>query len=375
MNKLLQPLLALSIQALKMSVNRYYRSFIDALPVQYYPPFVIIRQQQYNIYSRVLDVENVEGMSMNQQKVEKNALHTTKHTLQSAGQSPAAPAPTSSEQISNCDHEYTQILEPQASRPEQADGVVGVSVILERMVAYFADRTHGEDLNVLSFSLRHLFGCMDYLYRSTLPELLKTPMTKESPEQSPMDNLLCRHTTWTRLRSIKQTLNRVEPLCDLLNDVVNRMLDALDLTSSDVEKSLAKSALQGALYVDEQEWLRILNLERWDLALANLTACLHLWREEYGQCSLFIDYFAQLLPAMPSLARLDDIFATILDISGALFGDILPNFQALSPGDDEIAATLLFDLMQQVDQLLLQFDLTIEPLHTLTEHFALGLHS
>src|SRR5260221_4173695 len=108
MNKLLQPLLALSIQALKMSVNRYYRSFIDALPVQYYLSFVIIRQQQYNIYSRVLDVENVEGMSMNQQKVEKKALHTTKHILPSTGQILAATAPPSSEQISNCDHEYTQ---------------------------------------------------------------------------------------------------------------------------------------------------------------------------------------------------------------------------------------------------------------------------
>jgi hypothetical protein len=336
--------------------------------VQYYLSFVLIRQQQYNIYSKVLDVENVEGMSMNQQKVEKNALHTIKHTLQSAGQSPAASLPTSSEQISHCDHEYTRILEPQALRPEQADGMAGVSVILEHMVAYFAGRAHGEDLNVLSFSLRHLFGCMDYLYRSALPELLKTP------EQSPMGDLLCRHTTWTRLRSIKQTLNRVEPLCDLLNDVVNCMLDALDLTS-DVKISLTKSALQGALYADEQEWLRILNLERWDLATANLTACLHSWQEEYSQCSLFVDYFTEVLPVIPSLARLDDISATILDSAGALFGDILPNFQALSPGDDEIAATLLFDLMQQVDQLLLQSDLSIEPLHMLIEHFALIPHN
>ncbi len=37
---------------------------MDALPVQYYLAFVIIRQQQYNIYRRMLDVENVEGMSM-----------------------------------------------------------------------------------------------------------------------------------------------------------------------------------------------------------------------------------------------------------------------------------------------------------------------
>jgi hypothetical protein len=312
----------------------------------------------------MLDVENVEGMSMNQQKVEKNALDIIEQTLQSAGPGPAASLSTSSGQVSHGDHEYTQILKPQALRPEQADGVAGVSVILERMVAYFADRVHGEDLNVLSFSLRHLFGCMDYLYRSVLPELLKTP------EQSPMDDLVRRHTTWTKLRSIKQTLNRVVPLCDLLNDVVDRTLDALDLTS-DAEVSFAKRTLQSALYADEQEWLRILNLDRWDLAIANLTACLHFWQEEYHQCSLFVDSFAQVLPVIPSLAQLDDIFVTILDSAGALFGDILPNFQALAPGDDEIAATILFDLMQQVDQLLLQLDLAIEPLHTLTEHFTL----
>jgi hypothetical protein len=316
----------------------------------------------------VLDVENVEGMSMNQQKVEKNALDTTEQTLQSAGPGPAASLSTSSSQVSHGDHEYTQILKPQALRPEQADGAAGVSVILERMVAYFADRAHGEELNILSFSLRHLFGYMDYLYRSVLPELLETP------EQSPIDDLLRRHTTWTKLRSIKQTLNRVVPLCDLLNDVVNRMLDALDLTS-DVEISFTKSALQSALYADEQEWLRILNLDRWDLAIANLTACLHFWQEEYHQCSPFVDSFAQVLPVIPSLARLDDIFVTILDSAGALFGDILPNFQALAPGDDEIAATLLFDLMQQVDQLLLQLDLAIEPLHALTEHFTLIPHN
>jgi hypothetical protein len=316
----------------------------------------------------VLDVENVEGMSMNQQKVEKNVLDTTEQTLQSAGPGPVASLSTSSGQVFHGDHEYTQILKPQALCPGQADGVAGVSVILERMVAYFADRAHGEDLNVLSFSLRHLFGCMDYLYRSALPELLKTP------EQSPVDDLLRRHTTWTKLRSIKQTLNRVVPLCDLLNDVVNRTLDALDLTS-DVEVSFAKSTLQSALYADEQEWLRILNLDRWDLAIANLTACLHFWQEEYHQCSLFVDSFAQVLPIIPSLTRLDDIFVTILDSTGALFGDILPNFQALAPGDDEIAATILFDLMQQVDQLLLQLDLAIEPLHALTEHFTLIPHN
>jgi hypothetical protein len=56
---------------------------------------------------------------------------------------------------------------------------------------------------------------------------------------------------------------------------------------------------------------------------------------------------------------------------GAIFGDILPGFQAISAGEDETVATLLFDLMQQVDQLLLQLAITREPLQVLIEHFAI----
>ncbi|MFL5626235.1 MAG: hypothetical protein ACJ788_11645 [Ktedonobacteraceae bacterium] len=311
---------------------------------------------------------------MQQQKVEKNALQATKDTLQAEEQNLMVSLKTAREQGSAHDNTPTHTAESwDVGKKSQADGTAGVAIILERMLAYFAGRAREEDLHIFSFSLQHLFTHMDYLYRHALPALLQSSLIKMTPALSPMDDLLYQHTMWTKLRSIKQTLNRVEPLGHLLNDAAERILDALDLTG-DKEISHEELTLHGASCADDQEWLLIYNHERWNLAVANLTETLHCCQEAYSQNSLFKDYFAQVLPSIPALVLLDDVFTTLLDCTGAIFGDILLNFQALSPGDDEIAATLLFDLMQQVDQLLLQIDRTLEPLHALTEHFALILH-
>ncbi len=306
---------------------------------------------------------------MKQQKAENNALKATKDTLQTEEQSLMVSLKASAHNNTS-----THTAESQGvHKKSQADGTVAIAIILERMLAYFAERAHEEDIHVFSFSLQHMFTHIDYLYRHALPALLQSSLMKMAPALSSMDDLLYQHTTWMKLRSIKQTLNRVEPLGHLLNDAAERMLDALDL-SSDEEISHEKFALQSASYADDQEWLRIHNQERWDLAVANLTGSLHCWQDACSQNALFKDYFAQVLPSIPALVLLDDAFAALLDCAGAIFGDILLNFQALSPGDDEVAATLLFDLMQQVDQSLLQIDRTLEPLHALTEHFALILH-
>ncbi len=311
---------------------------------------------------------------MKQQEVEKNALQATKNILQTEEQSLTASLKVAREQASAHDNTSTHTVESQGvHRKSQAGGTAAIAIILERMLTYFAERACEEDINVFSFSLQHLFTHIDYLYRHDLPALLQSSLMKMAPALSPVDDLLYQHTTWTKLRSIKQTLNRVEPLGHLLNDAAERMLDALDL-SGDEEKSQKKLALQSASYADDQEWLRIHNQERWDLAVADLTESLHCWQEACSQNSLFKDYFVQVLPSIPALVLLDDVFAALLDCTGAIFGDILLNFQALSPGDDEVAATLLFDLMQQIDQSLLQIYRTLEPLHALTEHFALILH-
>jgi hypothetical protein len=52
-------------------------------------------------------------------------------------------------------------------------------------------------------------------------------------------------------------------------------------------------------------------------------------------------------------------------------GDILPSFRTISTADDATIAALLFDLMQQSDQLLVQFETTLEPLNILLQHFSI----
>ena len=86
----------------------------------------------------------------------------------------------------------------------------------------------------------------------------------------------------------------------------------------------------------------------------------------------FAAQFAHLLPIAPTLPELDAPFATILDSAGAIYGDILPGFRAILSADEAMIAALLYDLMQQSDQLLMKFDTTLEPMNTLIKHYAIG---
>jgi len=256
---------------------------------------------------------------------------------------------------------------------EQSDTVcaAGLSVILGQMVAYFSGRANVDDMDVLSFSLHHLFCRVDYLYRTALPELMSCSPSMMS-EQSLTESLLARQYIWTQLRAIKQSISRIEPLCNLLCDATRCILDALDMTGESYTSSddtIPQLAAHGK--GEEQEWLQTLNQERWDHALTTLTECLSYWQQSYGQLALFVNHFAHVVRTIPMLPQLDGVFNILLDSTAAIFGDILPGFQAISVGDDEGVATLLFDLMQQADQLLVQLDTTLEPLQALIEYFAL----
>jgi len=261
-------------------------------------------------------------------------------------------------------------------------GTTELSMILEQMAAYFTDRANVDDLDVLSFSLHHLFCHVDYLYRAALPELLHNT-TAPVTEQTHTDELAYRQSTWSKLRTIKHSINRLEPLCNLLSDATRCILDALDLTghiagtNPAITGEITLPRLAAMAQSEELDWLQSLNQEHWQQALATLTGCLSYWQQSYSQLAHFANHFAHVLPAIPSLTQLDEVFNTLLDSTCTIFGDILPGFQAISAGrvvDDAADATLLFDLMQQTDQLLLQFDTALEPLHALIEHFALMFH-
>ena len=260
--------------------------------------------------------------------------------------------------------------------------VAGLSGILVQMVAYFRNRVNVDDLDVLNFSLHYLFCRIDYLYLTALPDLLSS--IPAVTEQAFSDDLACRQNIWSKLRDIKHIINRLEPLCNLLVDATRCILEAFDSTghmagvprrspATTDENTLTR--LTAMVQSEEQDWQQPLSQEHCEQALTALITCLSTWQQSYSQLAHFIDHFAYVLPTIPSLTQLDEVFNILLDSAGTIFGEILP--KAISAGqtvDDAGVATLLFDLMQQTDQLLLQFDTALEPLHALIEHFTLMFH-
>src|SRR5947209_2180387 len=50
-------------------------------------------------------------------------------------------------------------------------GMAGLAIVLGQLVAYFSGRADVDDLDVLSFSLHHLFCRVHFLYQEALPNL------------------------------------------------------------------------------------------------------------------------------------------------------------------------------------------------------------
>jgi len=264
---------------------------------------------------------------------------------------------------------------PQTDHTDQSRfaGAAGLSVILGQLVAYFSGRANVDDMDVLGFSLHHLFCRIDMLYQITLPGILDGSLSLEKHARCAEECLQDQH-VWTQLRAIKHTLERVEPLCHLLSDATASILGALDSTHG---RSIARryAGTESSLHNDEQNWLHTLNQERWDMALTAITESLGQWQESYNHLTPFTTQFGHvnnIIASIPTIAQFDTALTVVLDSAGAIFGDIMPGFQAIADEDDEAVATLLFDLMQQSDQLLMQFDSIVEPLQSLIEHFALG---
>src|ERR1700694_1941040 len=61
------------------------------------------------------------------------------------------------------------LYEQQEHDGARSDATGGLAIILGQLVAYFTNRAHIDDLDVLSFSLHHLFCRVDFLYNITLP--------------------------------------------------------------------------------------------------------------------------------------------------------------------------------------------------------------
>ena len=265
--------------------------------------------------------------------------------------------------------QLTPADEPAASEQQAPDtahmvATGGLAIILGQLVAYFTNRAQIDDLDVLSFSLHHLFCRVDFLYNNALPMLASWTATTQG-RPAPPD---ARQHIWTQLQTINRTLDRMEPLCHLLSDSTECILESFDLSSEMIPLPQEEEEETSS----EKGWLQITDPERWEQAFSSITQHLLSWQQSHASMPAFTSQFARLLPTIPELPELDDAFATILDNAGAIFGDILPGFRALLSSDESMVAALLYDLMQQSDQLLVKFETTLEPMTALIKHYAIG---
>ncbi|MGH2495240.1 MAG: hypothetical protein ACRDIV_11110 [Ktedonobacteraceae bacterium] len=248
----------------------------------------------------------------------------------------------------------------------------GLAIILGQLVAYFTNRARIDDLDVLSFSLHHLFCRVDFLYNNALPALTGRMATMQMRPTQP--DARQRQYIWTQLQTINRALDRMEPLCHLLSDATECILESFDLTSdmiplTDPDSENTQEAEEES---SEKGWLQLVDAERWEQAFSAITQRLLSWQEQHSALPAFSASFAHLLPTISTLSELDSAFATILDNAGAVFGDILPGFRAILSADESMVAALLYDLMQQSDQLLVKFETTLEPMNALIKYYAIG---
>ncbi len=246
----------------------------------------------------------------------------------------------------------------------------GLAIILGQLVTYFTNRAHIDDLDVLSFSLHHLFCRVDYLYNKALPTLASWTATTQA-RPTPPDARQRQH-IWTQLQTINRALDRMEPLCHLLSDSTECILESFDLTSDMIPLPDDEITQEREEANSEKGWLQIVDPERWEQAFSAVTQHLLSWQQHHTTLPAFASQFARLLPTTSTLPELDIAFATILDNAGAIYGDILPGFRAILSSDESMVAALLYDLMQQSDQLLVKFETTLEPMNALIKYYALG---
>ncbi|MEO7021710.1 MAG: hypothetical protein ABI234_16270 [Ktedonobacteraceae bacterium] len=280
------------------------------------------------------------------------------------------------------------IIAPDAPEKEMPrptfNGEIGaeLAIMLQQIETYFDKQAEAHNLETLSFSLSHLFSRVDFLYRHALPSL--SEYTASQSENASKDTL--RHQQiWLQLQAINRTLDRMAPLCHLLSDVIECLLDTLDneelwlrpfqedatLLLKQVHVSPKNQTQQsGTNHAEPAYPLKSSEAERWEQAITALMDRLLIWQEQHHKLVPFHQQFSSILVAKSSLGEMDAAFSVLLDSAGAIFGDILPNFRLVGPEDREEISALLFDLMQQSDQMLIQFGITLEPLTKLIRHFA-----
>ena len=223
-------------------------------------------------------------------------------------------------------------------------------LLLQRLPDYFRGRAERDDIETLVFCLHRLYNCIDTLYLHTLPNL--TDLTSQRHNAHTI--FAHRHALWEQLQAILLLLERIESHCHLLLSTTTGVLATLDTT-----EDAAFSTEAPTTYVGTEQWQR---------AYEVLSLALHSWQEQHKAHLTFTTAFAST--SVASLISIDTAFALLFDSANAIFGDIIPDIQLVAQGDDEVVATLLFDLIQQNDLLLIQISKLVEPLQQLMKYYA-----
>ena len=223
-------------------------------------------------------------------------------------------------------------------------------LLLQRLPDYFRGRAERDDIETLVFCLHRLYNCIDTLYQHTLPAL--THLTSQRHATHAI--FAHRHALWEQLQAILLLLERIESHCHLLLSTTTSVLATLDTT-----EDAAFSTEVPTTYV---------GTEQWQHAYEVLSLALHGWQEQHKAHLTFATAFASTSVAF--LMAIDTALALLFDSANAIFGDIIPDIQLVAQGDDEVVATLLFDLIQQNDLLLIQISKLVEPLQQLMKYYA-----
>src|SRR5581483_3500885 len=113
--------------------------------------------------------------------------------------------------------EFTRQGEPGSDADAELD------IMLTQIEVYFLKQARHHDLEAISFTLRHLFSRVDFLYRRALPDLDAWTSREERDRE-----IFLHQQIWLHLQTVNRTLDRMAPLCHLLSDVIECLLETLD---------------------------------------------------------------------------------------------------------------------------------------------------
>ena len=245
------------------------------------------------------------------------------------------------------------------TQQEIASSLEGLEFFLDGIDACFRLYIEQGDRDCFRFCMQRLFVSIDTLYLVMLPELLVAASQKEASPRA-------RCQVWTRLRDLKRLIEHIEPLCQMLNNLAMTMLEALDLHTGQMPGDALiwkPEALLHRAHVD----LSCKGAK--ERAFTALTECLNDWRQCHNGGLSFAGQFARLSPQASALAHTGAALDALLDYAGPLFGEILPEFYTImvQVGPRERVATLLLDMMQKVDLMLVQICILFDTLYSLLQ--------